>query len=375
MNAFIFVPLLAATWVIGFIILGLTAHYFLSIVESSATATAENVAFERRSFRSFIRDGVNWPDEQFFDWIWKGAYLAYLVGVWAFPAVLIGRAIAPESWKATAIAAGVMWLGFPIGVLSSLAADSRWNPLWPRLFVCLAQRPVQTLGFYALSLIPLAGLAVGMELMFLHPMQVSLAVGLAMAPVGVTALFLYARLIGRLGMVVSFTRGAEPEDGSAEVAPRRRKKPAHADDEKNRFSRPTEAYDQRADMTPLKAPEGEVTGYGVDFSGTAPAETEALPARQIHHFDDDDDAPIVMENAAALPTDHRQKLPDRLRNPPECDVAYHLRKRPTEPANPYGAEAVTFLLEPKTAEAWVKLTAAFLTLAALIRALDALRPE
>ena len=56
MNAIIFVPLLAATWVIGFIILGLTAHYFLSIVESSATATAENVAFERRSFRSFIRD-------------------------------------------------------------------------------------------------------------------------------------------------------------------------------------------------------------------------------------------------------------------------------------------------------------------------------
>jgi hypothetical protein len=53
----------------------------------------------------------------------------------------------------------------------------------------------------------------------------------------------------------------------------------------------------------------------------------------------------------------------------------YLRGRPTEPANPYGSETVTFLFDLKTVEPWLRLTAGLILLALIQRGLDAMRPE
>jgi hypothetical protein len=45
------------------------------------------------------------------------------------------------------------------------------------------------------------------------------------------------------------------------------------------------------------------------------------------------------------------------------------------PANPYGTDAVTFLLNPKTVAPWLALTAGVILLSLMQRGLDLLRPE
>ena len=65
MTAFLFVPLLAVTWIVGLAVLAYAAHFFLTITESSATGTARNLTWRPRPFREWIRDGINWPDYAF----------------------------------------------------------------------------------------------------------------------------------------------------------------------------------------------------------------------------------------------------------------------------------------------------------------------
>ena len=52
MTAFLFVPLLAATWIFGTAVASQAAHFFLTIVESSATATAEGLSWQGHRSRS-----------------------------------------------------------------------------------------------------------------------------------------------------------------------------------------------------------------------------------------------------------------------------------------------------------------------------------
>src|SRR5262245_57083312 len=137
--AYVFVPLLALAWMLGFLVAAHAAHYFLSIVESSATATARNVPWEGRSFKEWIRDGVNWPDDLFTDYFAKTFYFAYMIGIWAGPAVLVGRLLFPDSPWSIVFAGAAFWLFFPIGLLSSLSSDSRWTPFSSSVLVAFAR--------------------------------------------------------------------------------------------------------------------------------------------------------------------------------------------------------------------------------------------
>ena len=97
MTAFLFVPLLVAAWMIGFVVTAHASHYFLTIVESSATATAKNVPWRGRPFREWIRDGVSWPDDLFVDYFAKTFYFAYMIGIWAGPDVVLSRFLIGDS--------------------------------------------------------------------------------------------------------------------------------------------------------------------------------------------------------------------------------------------------------------------------------------
>src|SRR4051794_13691090 len=112
MTAFLFVPLLVAAWMLGFFVAALASHYFLTIVESSATAMARNLSWRGRPFREWIRDGVQWPDDLFVDYFAKTFYFAYIIGLWAGPAFLVGRLAAGHTAWATVITAAAFWLFF-----------------------------------------------------------------------------------------------------------------------------------------------------------------------------------------------------------------------------------------------------------------------
>jgi hypothetical protein len=383
MSAILFVPVLAFTWIIGFAVVLHAAHYFLTIVESSATGMSRNLSWDGRPFREWIRDGVSWPDEPIADWLLKALFLSYLTTLWVGPAMLIGYLVAGTSPWATVIAAAAFWILFPIGLLSAMSSEDRWTPFRLSLLGALARRPGKTLGFYLLSAPVLAVLFLTFDLMLIHSDRTTMAWALALAPVAAAMLFIYARLLGRLGLVMSYIMVDDDEpEAPAKPRKRKRRKPLHAYDERHRFGVPTEANPedlpttvQPADLPALESPlDGPVTGYEVDYSGKLPPEEEPKPRPVVHKFDDEDDTPITVQPAPDVTNTDRARLAAELAQPSQREIELYLREKPTEPANPYGAEAVTFLFDGKTLDPWLRITLGFMALALLQRALDALRP-
>src|SRR5262245_23448056 len=185
MSAFFFVPLLAIAWILGFFVAAHAAHYFLTIVESSATAMARNVPWAGRPFKEWIRDGINWPHDLFTDYFGKTFYFAYLIGIWAGPAILLGRLLVGPSPLATVIAWTAFWLFFPIGLLSALASESRWTPFWSGILVTFARRPGKTLAFYLLSAPVLAVLFLTFDLILLRTSAVTMTWAIVLSPLAV----------------------------------------------------------------------------------------------------------------------------------------------------------------------------------------------
>lgn len=380
MTAILFVSLLAGAWMAGAVVAAHAAHYFLTIVESSATATPGGFTWARRPFRAWIRDGIDWPDDPFVDYFAKGIYLAYLIGLWAGPAVLFGRWAAGDSGWTTAIAAAAFWLLFPLGLLSSLASASRWTPFWPGLLGALARRPMRALAFYLLSAPVLAVLFFTLDLVLVRTSAASAVWAVALSPVAAVCFFVYARLLGRLGLVVSFAMPAH-EPAAPKPRPRRsrRRKPLHAYDPATRPFVPKDlpnddppARAQPADLPTVSTPyDGPITGYGVDYSGRVPPEEAPPPPVWVHP--DEDATPVPVAPPPEV-SDERQRVAAELAKPSERELSLFVRDRPAEPANPYGPEAVTFLLDPKTIGPWLTLALGLIALAVLQRALDALRP-
>jgi hypothetical protein len=381
MSAFLFVPLLALTWIIGSAVASQAASFFLAILEATATPVARDVSWRGPSFRDWMRDGIEWPDGPFADFFARGAYLAYLVALWGAPAVLVGRLAAGDSAWASVLTGAVFWLLFPVGLLSSASSRSRWTPFRPGLIVAVLRRPAQTLGFYLLSAPVLAVLVLTLDLVLVHTSKAAVTWALALAPVAALMLFVYACLLGRFGLVLTFAFPEEPAD-DARPRKHKRRRPVNEYDPRTRmFGTKEEIPDdpppqaQPPEMPGLQTPfDGEVTGYAVDYAGTIPLIEEPKPARIIHKFDDEDDEPIRVAPPPEVPAE-RQRVADKLAASTEREIALHTSSRAEEPANPYGAETVTFLFNPKTVVPWVTLTAGLMLLALMQRALDLLRPE
>jgi hypothetical protein len=379
MSAFFFVPLLAISWIVGFAVAAHASHYFLTIIESTATGMARNLSWKGRPFREWIRDGVQWPDDLFIDYFAKTFYFAYIVGIWIVPAFLAGRLLAGRTPWATVIACSVFWLLFPIGLLSSLASHTRWTPFWSGILVAFICRPGKVFAFYLLSAPVLGILVFTLDLILIHSESMEIGWQLALCPIAVVCFFIYARLLGRLGLIVSFTRPEVERKPRQRV--RKKKRPLHAYDMTTRVFVPKEEIHdvpmntQPTDLPPLETPyDGPVHGYTVDYAGTSPLIEEPKPAPKIMHFDDDDLTPITVAPPPDVSGTDREKLAAKLATPSDREMELYLRERPTEPKNPYGAEAVTFLFDPKTIDPFTRLTLGLMVMAILQRALDMLRP-
>jgi hypothetical protein len=183
-------------------------------------------------------DEVRWPGDPMLDWILKVWYLLWLLAIWAVPAFLVLALLGISGQSFVVFLVGFLWLIFPITLLSSLSASSRLVIFRPVIVRLLLKHPATLAGFYAITGILLV-ICVGLfcasvlpEGSFLPPVMegdprhrprrlpIERGTLLPVAAVaGAIGLLIYARLLGRIGWLISrHPSGDVPEEGRPEEA-------------------------------------------------------------------------------------------------------------------------------------------------------------
>src|SRR5690349_10204694 len=145
--AMMFVCLLLVEGLVGAALLVYAARCFGVIVEATAAGQEE----------------VAWPDEPMMDWLGRAVHLCWLVAFWLVPVALLLRVVSrfqPEAPAALLLLPPVLlfWLLFPVGVLSSMRAQSRWVFFRPALVGGLFRVFPATAAFYGVTALLLVGL-------------------------------------------------------------------------------------------------------------------------------------------------------------------------------------------------------------------------
>jgi hypothetical protein len=188
-QALIFICLLIAETILGACVLAYAAHCFLVVVEVTAAGN----------------DEVTWPDEPMVDWLVQAVHLLWLVAFWLVPLGIAQRPLktvflpdAPLLLRLLVLAAPLLWLFFPISLLSSLSARARWVFFNPRLLPRLGRCFGSLLVVYFFSALLLAGWGA----LWYFTLS-GIGVLLLAAPASAAILLIYARLLGWLAWRVS----------------------------------------------------------------------------------------------------------------------------------------------------------------------------
>jgi hypothetical protein len=224
----IFLFLTAGTIIASLIVCSYAAYSFLLTLVNTAAGC----------------DEVDWPGDPLQDWLWMLWYLLWVGAVWSVPAVLVLGPIGLPVPLLLACAAGALWMWFPVGLLSSLSASTRWVVYRPRIMGLFFRHFGTSLCFYLLSGVLGAAMGGLLYLALRGPLPM-LFLPLSGAAAG-AFLLIYARLLGRMGHLISWQvqgkvrrtgekRPAEADRvqiydpwGSADGAERRRDTPERA---------------------------------------------------------------------------------------------------------------------------------------------------
>lgn len=381
--AFIFVPLLAMTAIAFFFVWVYLAHSFTLVIEETAAGN----------------DEVVWPDDPLYDWIWKGGYLLWVVGVWVFPAIVVARiatrrldldlnvgpwTMTPEEQRwaiMITVASVVFWLFFPLSLLSTMSAESRWAVLHGPLFLRLGKNMASLLLFYAISAV---------LIIICAPLLFKLCRGsdiftLILGGVGLSAaMMVIARLLGRVANRARLTYIRPRKKGG-------KSKPPAAIRERTNVSDPWEVpedapelpepppprFVQPSELPAIQTPyEGDVVGYDVRFDDRPRAERQP---RRRSAFEEGESLPMQHEES---PTDERRRadeqndrkrltqaiVPDRI----EVDRLTRKRARPARTEITRGVAG--FLFQKGVSVHWLTIALGICLLGLLIRGLQAFWP-
>jgi hypothetical protein len=203
------VVFLVGSIIVGGYVLAYTANCLLTVVDQTAAGA----------------DEVIWPDEPTVDWLTRSVYLGILLAIWLAPAGILSRVLRDDLFpgepglRLLVLAIPGLWLLFPIGLLSSRSAVSRITVFRPEIVSAMARVGLGTLGFYLLTGI-LA--AVVMPVVYLGLFSKGAKPLLLLAgPLVAAGLLIYARLIGRLGLLI---RRLNPPNEKPGDRPRKKKK-------------------------------------------------------------------------------------------------------------------------------------------------------
>jgi hypothetical protein len=266
--AMIFVSLLLAEVLLGIVVLAYAARCVGVIVEGTAAGN----------------DEVEWPDEPMFDWLGRAAHLLFLLALVLVPGALVGRLLVrldvglpPRLAFLPTLA--LFWVLFPIAVLSSFSALSPWVVVRRALLVGLARVFPATAAFYLVTAILLAGLG---ALGFFTFAGGGALLILVLAPAVSAAVFIYARLLGRLGGALGRlereVQAEEADGGAAQAAAPTKRAP-----KKRRPVRGVKTTDPWAvpdeEPTP-SASSPQVEGYDIASDEAVPKPVRSRKARK-----------------------------------------------------------------------------------------------
>ncbi len=253
-SAMLFLFLFIFVIIAGSGLFAYVSHCFLVVVEQTGTGN----------------DEVTWPDELYLDWVWRGATMAWLLLFWLAPLGMILHGqyrdiLSEDPALALLLAGGVLWLFFPVGILSALLGNSLWIVLHFQALRALCRKPLTTLAFYVASFLVIAAGIV--------PWYVAMTVSGWLIPLasamGAAALLIYARLLGRLVWIATTRKGGKSRrkkkrnDEGGEALP-----PLIAERPLAQAQRTTDGYDLAGDE-PMpagvqeQAREKDRDGYGL----------------------------------------------------------------------------------------------------------------
>lgn len=375
LRAVIFIPAIVLAALCAFAFLTFAAHYYLTILESTAAGSKD----------------VVWHGESITDAFWKPFYLGWLLVLWLGPAYVIGRSLASSTgsmWVGLAIPVFVAWALFPISQLSSLCASSVWMPLHPQVFTRMVQKPAVVAGFFALTLpiFALGGIAFKWGFMTAGEWELLFAG----APLVSLAILLYARLLGRLAFALMFARDLLKRKKKKKPKKAKAAEGAPATDEPEAEPTSKQAPVQPSELPPIVTPlDGELVGYNVLISDDPPAPKKRLKAEVVE--DDEPPAAPAAPTPAPAPSrrtaksDHpldrartwteeddedatpyemkpsevkdEERVPEEVAKPSAEEMALLDRKdAPKPPKRVWTAEVFAFLLHPNTIAALVILS-------------------
>jgi hypothetical protein len=207
--AIVFICLLAVLAIVGGALFFFAAYCFIHVVQETAAGV----------------DDIHWPNDPYQDKLPRAAYVAALVAVWLAPVGILMKlnkdaAIGGSRLLTFFVAAAViLWLFFPVSLLSSTSASSALIILRPAILRFLARRFRESVTFYVVSALLVAG---SFGLYYLAYMQNWSSLYILGPPLAAAALLIYARLLGRLAWLfdrTGFRKRAHPVPGTAAIDP------------------------------------------------------------------------------------------------------------------------------------------------------------
>jgi hypothetical protein len=334
--AIVFVCLLAAFGLFAVFTVAYAANCFLVAVEQTAAGI----------------DEVAWPDEPLVDWLGKAVFLVWIVAFWLVPTGFLLRYLKDSFLPNEPIlrfllpSAFLLWLLFPISLLSSLSAQSRLIFFRPAILIGFLRCFPAVFVFYAMTLVLIAitaaALAMGLRSgdLMLTPVA---------AAVTATTLLIYGRLLGRVAWLLN---QLQPLESQAESEPAPKKKRPHkvegtAANDPWATPEPKRKRRKRAKAEP--PPSLPVAGYGLSAEEPPPLPKEPpldgyLPVGRDARFAEED-LPDE-EDAASEEHGPRSRLEERLARS---------REDPAPPAYPMLSGVFTFPWYSSMLKHWVLL--------------------
>ena len=390
----LFVLSFAATVIVGVFVLAYIARTVLVVVQDTGVG----------------HDEVVWPNEPYVDWLGHAVLFIELLGIWIAPAALAAQMLrhtwlADEGFLRVLLLAGPgLWLFFPIGLLSSLSAESRWVPFrWAVLVRFLRVAPA-ALIFYFLTGLMLGGtVALWYYILLFGGRSVLLPVA---AAVTAAVILIYARLLGRLAWLIQrlpsprrVARSPKAEKRSAVRketrkppksggAKKRRKRGPDAQDpwavpEEEQPRQKTKRYPWNEEPPPPKQktayrpplPE-EIEGYGIAPEKPLPPDPPPdKPARHPMYTPPEEYEPIDVQPSAP-PTPPPEDADSGLfAEQVRQRIAERTRTQPTPPPHPFFSGVYTFPWYARTVPNWIALTLGLLVLGGLLSFLLSLGGE
>jgi hypothetical protein len=281
----IFIIVAVAQVVVSFIVFSYAAYSFLETLVGTASGD----------------DEVIWPGDPLPDWIWKLWYMLWIVGIWAVPVYfLLGLFHRLTPAQFAVVLSALLWLIFPMSLLSSLSGPSRWLILRRSVVRSLLKYSGTLALFYAVTgvIFVVAGgagyLALFGELIYWVPVA---------AACSAIAFLLYARLLGRMALLISLNpagvSGGDHPDQPEEAADGL---PSQPEVDASEAAQPAAVEPQAVPVTVPTQLDGPSKEPEPLLPVEMPASTSAAPAEALRSETDAETYSLAPPEATAPPS-------------------------------------------------------------------------